>query len=70
MYNDLVKMYAYYGTPLWWIFYLYFAGRHQLLLSLSGPLDSPYSVEPWYIGAFGSHVKLNICQMTGLTMEW
>ena len=60
MYDDLVKVYAYYDILLQWIVYLYFMGRHQLLLSLSGPLDMPYSVEPWCISTFDGHVKLNI----------
>ena len=44
-------------------------GGHRLLLSLSGPLDMPYSVELWCIGVFGGQVKLNTHQTTGLTME-
>ena len=69
MYDDSVKTYAYYNILLGQISYLYFVGRHQLLLSLSGPLDLPYLVELWCIGAFGGHIKLNIRQMTGQTTE-
>ena len=54
-----VKMYAYYDILLRQILYLYYMGRHQLLLSISGPLDMPYSVEPWCISAFGGHIELS-----------
>ena len=70
MYDDSVEVYVYYNTPLQWIFYLYFAGGHQLLCSLSGPLDSSYSVEPSCMGTFsGGRVELNIHWMTSLMME-
>ena len=39
------------------------------LLSLSGPLDMPYSVELWCIGVFGGPVKLNTCWMMGPMTE-
>ena len=45
--DDSVKVYVYYDIPLQRISYLYFVGGHCLLLSLSGPLDLPYSVEQW-----------------------
>ena len=44
MFDNSVEVYAYYDILLRWIFYLYFTGGHRLLLSLSGPLDTPYSV--------------------------
>ena len=47
----LSQNYMYYDIPLQCILYLYYVGGHQLLLSLSGPLDMPYPVELWCIGA-------------------
>ena len=64
-----VKMYAYYDILLWQILYLYYMGRHQLLLSISGPLDMPYSVEPWCISAFSGHIELSTHRTMGLTTE-
>ena len=43
-------------------------GGHWLLLSLSGPLDMPYSVEPWCVSTFSGHVKLNTHQTMGRMM--
>ena len=70
VYDNSVEMYAYYDILLWQILYLYYVGRYQLLLSLSGPLDTPYSVEPWCISILGGHIELNTCLMTGPMMEW
>ena len=55
--DDSVEVYVYYDILLQRISYLYFVGGHHLLLSLSGPLDLPYSVEQWCVGTFGGLVK-------------
>ena len=63
VYDDSVKTYVYYDIPLQWILYLYYVGGHQLLLSLSGPLDTPYSVELWCVSAFGGRIELSTHRM-------
>ena len=50
VYDNSVEVYMSYDIPLQQISYLYFMGRRQLLLLLSGPLDLPYSIEQWCIG--------------------